>query len=145
MATIPTLQGLTLSSSTIDFGTLSEADLDLGYRELLAAQQLTIKSNRGWALTIKANAATWTFVPSAADADPSKACADLEWKASSGSPKVTAISGSYGGATTSEVQVAAGDSGANIDISMDFRMLTGYVDNPPGDYSLTVVYTISSP
>lgn len=133
-ATIPTLQGFSFDTSSVDFGTLITGDLDTGWIELLNAQVITIKSNVAWAVDIKAGAATWGFTPSAGDADPNKPCADLEWKSG----------GSYAGLTTTDTQIGSGTAGSGLTITTDFRMLVSYVGNPPGAYSLTVVYTLST-
>ena len=133
-ATIPTLQAFSFSTSSVDFGTLTEGDFDTGWSEVLGAQTITVKSNVSWQVSVKAGAATWGFTPSAGDPDPNKPCADLEWKSGGG----------YAGLTTTDVQAGAGTAGSGLTINMDFRMLVSYVNDPPGAYSLTVVYTLST-
>ena len=133
-ATIPTLQAFSFSTSSVDFGTLTESDFDTGWDEVLSAQTITVKSNVAWQVTVKAGAATWGFTPSAGDPDPLKPCSDLEWKSS----------GSYAGLTTTDAQAGSGSAGSGLTIGMDFRMLVSYVNDPPGAYSLTVVYTLST-
>ncbi len=144
-AVIPLLQALSLSTVMIEFDTLAEADLDLGYKEVATAQQLTIKSNSDWVISIEGNSVAWAFTPSHGDPDPMKPAAELEWKSSSTDPKVTSTNASYTGLSLTASQVAAGDRGSSIVIDMDVRMLVGFADDPPGSYSIAVTYTVTAP
>lgn len=133
---------LTLSTSSVDFGNLTQADFDNGYKELSPAQTLYITSSVGWVVTVKAASSTWTYT--GGEPDPLKPCTDLEWKSTSSDPAVTATNTTYMGMTTTNVQVAAGNPGANIDVQMHFKLLLSYEDDPGGNYSLPFVYTLTS-
>jgi hypothetical protein len=58
--TVPTLIRLTVDTATIDFGSLTMNDYDLGYKELTSGQIVTVWSNWSWTLTVAADSATWT-------------------------------------------------------------------------------------
>jgi hypothetical protein len=136
--TVPTLIRLVLSTSTINFGTLTEADYDAGQKDLVAAQGLQIWSNRNWTLTVAANAGTWT-------GPWAKPAADLLWRATTADGRVTSHVSTFTGLTIGATQVAAGNRGGNIGLSMDFRVLVSWENDPAGDYSLGFTYTLTAP
>lgn len=136
--TVPTLIRLALSTSTINFGTLTEADYDAGQKTVLAAQGVQIWSNKSWTLTVAANAGTWT-------GPWAKPAADLLWRAGTADGRVTSHVNTFTGLTTGATQVAAGTKGGNIQLSMDFRVLVSWENDPAGDYSLGFTYTLTAP
>lgn len=117
----------------MDFSTLTEADYDAGSKEITPAQILTIKSNRGWVVNVKADATTWT-------GPWLKPAGDLEWKSTSTHGKVTATSTTYTGVTTIDAQVAAGNPGNNITVQTHFKILLSYENDLPGNYTLNITY-----
>jgi len=145
IAVVPLLQALSLNTSTIDLGTLAEADFNLGYKEILTAQRFTLKSNSDWVVNISGNSALWSFTPSRGDLDPAKPCGDLEWKSRSTDPKVTSTSPNYAGVATTTSQVAAGNRGGSVAFDLDVRMLLAFAEDPPGNYSIAVTYTVTAP
>jgi len=136
--TVPTLIRLTLSTSTINFGTLTEADYDAGQKTVSAAQGLQIWSNRAWTLTVAANAGTWT-------GPWAKPSTDLLWRAGTADGRVTSHVNTFTGLTTGATQVAAGTRGGDIQLSTDFRVLVSWENDPAGDYSLAFTYTLTAP
>lgn len=134
---------LSVDHSTIDFGSVGETEYDTGYAEEASAQTLTIKTNRTWVLNVKANSAVFSY--SGDDADPSKPCADLQWKSASSSDRITATQASYTGLATSDAQLATGNRGQNIGVDTSFKLLVGYESDPAGDYSLILTYTLTTP
>jgi len=136
--TVPTLIRLTLSTSTIDFGSLTEADYDAGQKDLVAAQGLQIWSNRSWTLSVAANAGTWT-------GPWAKPTTDLQWRATTTDGRVTSHVSTLTGLTIGATQVAAGSRGGNVQLSMDFRVLVSWENDPAGDYSLGFTYTLTAP
>ncbi|MCR4392055.1 MAG: hypothetical protein NUV94_04570 [Candidatus Acetothermia bacterium] len=136
---VPTLIRLSLTTATVDFGALTEADYDRGYGEIVNAQGVAIWSNKDWTLTVAADAATWT-------APWAKPSTDLLWRAATTEPShVDSYNGSFAGMDVSPAQVAAGKRGGNIRLSMDFRVLVSWENDPAGDYSLGFTYTLTAP
>lgn len=133
---------LMLSTTSVGFGDLTAIDYDNGYKELSPAQTLYITSSVGWVVTVKAASSTWAYT--GGEPDPLKLCTALEWKSTSSDPAVTATNTTYTGMTTTDVQVAAGNPGENIDVQMHFKLLLSYEDDPGGNYSLSFVYTLTS-
>lgn len=143
-ATAPSIFSLSVSTDTIDFGTLNETDYSAGYKELASAQQLTIKSNCTWVLYVKADTANFSYTGGATGV--SKPCADLNWESATAvGGKITAASTAYTGLTTADAQVAAGNPGGNITVATSFKLLLSYDNDPPGNYSLGITYTLTAP
>ncbi|HAZ27381.1 TPA: hypothetical protein DCY67_02020 [Candidatus Acetothermia bacterium] len=136
--TVPTLIRLTLSTNVINFGALTEADYDAGRKDLVAAQGLQIWSNRSWTLSVAANAGTWT-------GPWAKPTTDLQWRATTTDGRVTSHVNTLTGLTIGATQVAAGSRGGNVQLSMDFRVLVSWENDPAGDYSLGFTYTLTAP
>lgn len=136
--TVATLIRLELSTHTINFGALTMNDYDAGHKTLLSAQGIQIWSNRNWVLTVMANTGTWT-------GPWAKPSTDLQWKATTTDHRVTSHVSSFTGLTTQATQVAAGNRGGNIGLSMDFKVLVSWENDPAGDYSLNFTYTLTAP
>jgi len=137
--TVPTLIRLSIPIVTIDFGALTEADYDAGHKDLVAAQVVHIWSNRTWTLTVAANAGTWT-------GPWAKPSTDLLWRASTTDHRATITHPNvFTGLATGAIPVAAGTRGGNIQLTMDFRVLVSWENDPAGDYSLGFTYTLTAP
>ncbi len=133
---------LTVDPNLVDFGDLTADDYERGYKEISPAQTLKVRSNVNWQVNVWATAPTWTYTGTWPD--PNKPCEDLEWKSSSTDPRVTATQPDYTGMTINEVQVAAGNRGNNILVNTHFRVLLAWEEDPPGSYTLQIVYTLTS-
>lgn len=140
IATAAVVQELTLNVSTVDFGTLQLLDFIAGSKEVTPAQELNIRSNVNWTLTVKADTATWT-------GPWTKPTGDLVWKASvvNQPPKFTQISTTYAGLSTTSAIVAKGLSGNNIKLNGHFKMLLSFDNDLPGNYQLGFTYTLTTP
>ena len=136
--TVPMLIRLSLTTSTVNFGALTEDDYDLGFKDLYTAQGIQIWSNKSWTLTVAADAATWT-------GPWAKPSTDLRWRAVTSDGRVASFENTFTGLTSGATQVAAGTRGGNIDLSMDFRVLVSWENDPAGDYSVGFTYTLTAP
>jgi hypothetical protein len=138
--TVPTLIRLTVNTATINFGSLTMDDYDLGYKELLSGQIVTVWSNRSWTLTVAADSATWT-------GPWAKPASDLQLKVASVSKpgRVDFLAKEYFGLATTAQNVALGFPGGNIAFTMDFRVLVSWDNDVAGDYSLGFTYTLTAP
>lgn len=136
--TVPTLIRLALSTSTINFGALTEADYDAGQKTVGTAQAIQIWSNKSWTLTVAANTGTWT-------GPWAKPSTDLLWRAATADGRVSSHVSTFTGLATGAAQVAAGTRGGNIQLAMDFRVLVSWEDDPAGDYSVGFTYTLTAP
>ncbi|PYP17828.1 MAG: hypothetical protein DMD54_06545 [Gemmatimonadetes bacterium] len=134
--TVGTVLSLTLSSTATALTAPSQTSYDNGFQDDPAALTATVKANRGWTLSVKSSAASWT--PSGAGARVAKPAADLQWSTSGGAP-FTALTTSNAGLGTS----ASGT--ASVVQTISYRTLWDYTLDTPGTYSLDVVFTVTAP
>lgn len=106
-----------------------------------AANTLAVTSNKSWTVSLKANTAAFAFTPSAGDPDPSKPAGNLSYKVST--------SGTYVPVTTSNVAVKSGSKGGTAtsgnSFIMDYQLTSNLAQDPPGTYTLAIVYTLTAP
>lgn len=144
--TAAVVQAFTFDVATVDFGTIGETQYDQGFAEVTPAQNVTIKSNVPWQLNVKADASTWTYTPPLGTtiADPNKPAGDLQWKATSSDTHISTITSTYTGMSTTDAQVATGTRGGNIQLQTHYKVLLNYEEDPAGDYSLTITFTLTT-
>lgn len=126
---------ITLDTPTVGFGTLTQADLDAGFKDITASSStyalrvnVANPNKKAWSLYTSASTANFN---AAAGIKPAGA---LQWRING--------TGGYTAYTTTNVLTANGTTDSTVDF--DFRMLTGWTDTPD-TYSLTVVFTITQP
>lgn len=138
--TVPTLIRLELSIATINFGTLTMADYDLGYKDAVGAQIVYVWSNRPWTLSVAANSDTWT-------GPWAKPASDLLLRVASVNrpERVPYVRNTLTGLTTDGFTIAQGQPGGNFQHTMDFRVLVGWDNDVAGDYTLGFTYTLTAP
>lgn len=134
-------QEVALNPTSVTFTPVHLSDFDTGYKEV--GQALYVTSNASWVVTVRSTSPTWVYAGTRTD--PLKPAGNLEWRAASVAPQVTAVSTLLTGLTTSDKQVASGVSGTGIAVQMTLRMLLSYDADVPGSYSLAFVYTITAP
>jgi len=132
---VPTILRLSLSAATTVLPAATEANFDAGFQDA-AGPTATVKSNRPWNLQVNAQAATWTGTNGGR---ANKPAGDLQWSTSGGAP-FTAL-------TTTAVNMygASQGAGGNQATNVTHRVLWSYTDDTPGDYEITVVYTVTAP
>jgi hypothetical protein len=145
-AAVPSLfAALTLTTSTnsvaIPFAT-TDYDKTTGVAQITktSAQTLTILSNSAtWTLSVRAVTATFSFAPSAGDPNPSKPAGDLAVRAPATSATWLVLT------TTNQVLSTGPKSASNQTRALDYRLNSNLNSNPPGTYTLSVIYTLTSP
>jgi hypothetical protein len=100
---------------------------------------LTISSNAAWTLHIRSATTFWTATNTSpgAPARTTKPAADLKWS--------TASNGTFNGLTTSDVNLVTGVATASSVTTLFFQTLYSWTLDTPGNYSLAVVLTLTSP
>ena len=137
---VPTLIRLVLNVTTIDFGTLTEADYDRGYKEAPGAQIVSVWSNRRWILSVAAKEEQWT-------GQWAKPASDLRLRVASVNrpDRITDYLRDLTGLTRGGFTIAEGLPGGNLQHTMDFRVLVSWENDVPGAYSLGFTYTLTAP
>lgn len=145
-AAVPSLfAALTLTTSTnsvaIPFAT-TDYNKTTGVAQITktSAQTLTILSSSAtWTLSVRALTATFSFAPSAGDPNPSKPAGDLAVRAPATSATWLVLT------TTNQVLSTGPKSASNQTRALDYRLNSNLNSNPPGTYTLSVIYTLTSP
>lgn len=105
-----------------------------------SAQTLTILSTTNtWTLSVRALAATFTFTPSLGDPNPNKPAGDLAVRAPATSATFLALT------TSNQVLSTGPKSASNQTRVLDYRLSSNLNANPPGTYTISVIYTLTSP
>ncbi|MEO6067911.1 MAG: hypothetical protein ABJB33_04450 [Gemmatimonadota bacterium] len=132
--TIPTLLRLTIDDTSTALTTPTEAIYDAG-TTVSTGPVATIKTNGSWTVLVRATAATWTA--SGAGARTNKPVGDLAWGKLVGGPFIPM--------TTTNATVATGTRGASNVTSMFYQVAWSWPNDTPGTYTITVVFTATSP
>lgn len=132
--TIGTLLRLTIDDTSTTLTTPTEAIYDAG-NTVSAGPIATIKTNGNWTLLVRAATATWTATGVGARAN--KPVGDLKWGNTVGGP--------FTPMTTTDATVATGTLGVAHVTSMFYQVLWSWPTDSPGTYTLTVVFTATSP
>lgn len=129
---------LQMSAATTTLTAPTAANFDAGFNAT-TGPTLTVSANAAWTLHVRASAALWTATNTApgAPARINKPAADLKWS--------TASNGVFTPLSTSDVNLVTGAATASNVTTLFFQMLYGWTLDTPGNYSLSVVLTLTSP
>lgn len=113
-------------------------DFDAGFNAT-TGPTLTVSANAPWTLLLRASSPLWTAVNTSpgAPARTNKPAADLMWS--------TAAGGSFTALLTSDVTLFTGSATASTSTTLFFQTLYDWTLDTPGNYSLSVVLTLTSP
>jgi len=113
-------------------------DFDAGFNST-TGPTLTISANAAWTLHIRASTAVWgaTNTSPGAPARANKPATDLLW--------ATAANGAFSALTTSDANLVAGSATASNATTLYFQTLYNWTLDTPGNYSMSIVLTLTSP
>jgi hypothetical protein len=114
------------------------AHFDAGFNST-TGPALTVSANAAWTLHVRSSAALWTATNTSpgTPARTTKPAADLKWS--------TASNGTFNALTTSDVLLVGGSATASSATTLYFQTLYNWTLDTPGNYSLSVVLTLTSP
>lgn len=114
------------------------ADFDAGYNST-TGPTLTVSANAPWMLQVRASAASWTATNTSpgAPARTNKPAADLKWATGAGGP--------FSPLSTTDVTLVSGSATASNATTLYFQTLYSWTNDTPGNYSLSVVLTLTAP
>ena len=129
---------LLMSNGSTALAAPTTADFDAGFNST-TGPSLTISANAPWTLYIRANSALWTATTTSpgAPARSNKPAGDLKWS--------TTANGSFAALTTSDASLIGGTATASAATTLYFQTLYDWTVDTPGNYSLTVVLTLTAP
>jgi hypothetical protein len=114
------------------------ADFDAGFNTT-TGPTLTVSANAAWTLHVRASSAVWTATNTTpgAPARTNKPAGDLQWSAAS--------NGAFIPLTTGDVNLFTGGATASNAMTLYFQTVYDWALDTPGNYSLSVVLTLTSP
>ncbi len=129
---------LQMSAGSTALTAPTPAHFDAGFNAT-TGPTLTVSANAAWTLSVRAAAATWTATNTSpgAPARTTKPAADLKWS--------TASNGSFTSLTTSDVNLVTGSATASNATTLYFQTLYNWTLDTPGNYSMSIVLTLTSP
>lgn len=116
----------------------TSADFDAGFNAT-TGPSLTVSGNAAWTLHLRAFSALWTATNTSpgAPARANKPAGDLKWS--------TASNGAFTPLTTGDVSLVTGSATASTATTLYFQTLYNWTLDTPGNYSLSIVLTLTSP
>jgi hypothetical protein len=129
---------LQMSAGSTSLTAPTPADFDAGFNAT-TGPTLTVSANAAWTLHIRAAAATWTATNTSpgAPARVNKPAADLQWSTLPGSGFVSL--------STSDASLVGGSATASSATTLFFQTAYSWTLDTPGNYSMSVVLTLTSP
>ena len=114
------------------------ADFDAGLNAT-TGPQLTVSANAAWTVHLRASATYWTATNTSpgAPARTTKPAGDLKWS--------TTSNGTFTALTTSDATLFTGSATASSATTLYFQTLYNWTLDTPGNYSLSIVLTLTSP
>jgi hypothetical protein len=129
---------LQMSAGSTSLTTPTPTDFDAGFNAT-TGPTLTVSANAAWTLHIRAASALWTATNTSpgAPARVNKPAADLKWS--------TASNGAFTSFTTSDVNLITGAATASNATTLFFHTTYSWTLDTPGNYSMSIVLTLTSP
>jgi len=129
---------LQMSTGSTSLSAPTPNDFDAGFNST-TGPTLTISANAAWTLHIRASTAVWsaTNTSPGAPARANKPATDLKW--------ATAPNGAFSALTTSDANLVGGPATASNATTLYFQTLYNWTLDTPGNYSMSIVLTLTSP
>ena len=129
---------LQVNAGSTSLTTPTPADFDAGFNST-TGPTLTVSANAPWTLQVRASAATWTATNTSpgAPARAAKPAGDLKWS--------TNPAGAFSALSSTDVTLVSGVATASSATTLYFQTLYNWTLDTPGNYSLTVVLTLTAP
>jgi hypothetical protein len=129
---------LQMSAASTSLTAPTTSDFDAGFNAT-TGPTLTVSANAPWTLHIRAASATWTATNTSpgVPARTNKPAGDLQWSLAAG--------GAFAPLTTSDASLFTGSASASNAATLYFQTLYDWALDSPGNYSLSIVLTLTSP
>jgi hypothetical protein len=136
--TPPRIVMVQMSAASTALTAPTPTNFDAGFNST-TGPLLTVSANTAWTLHVRASTAVWaaTNTSPGAPARTTKPAADLKWS--------TAANGTFNALTTTDVLLVGGPATASSPTTLYFQTVYGWTLDTPGNYSLAVILTLTSP
>jgi hypothetical protein len=127
-----------MSAGSTPLSAPTTADFDAGFNAT-TGPTLTVSANAAWTLHLRSSATFWTATNTSpgAPARTTKPAGDLRWS--------TASNGAFSALTTSDANLVTGGATAANATTLYFQTLYDWTQDTPGNYSLSIVLTLTAP
>ncbi len=114
------------------------ADFDAGFNAT-TGPTLMVSANAPWTLHVRSSGTFWTATNTSpgAPARTTKPAADLKWS--------TASNGAFTALTNADVTLVTGGATASNATTLYFQTLYNWTQDTPGNYSMSIVLTLTAP
>jgi len=129
---------LQMSAGSTPLTAPTTSDFDAGFNST-TGPTFTVSANAAWTLHIRAASAVWTATNTSpgAPARANKPATDLQWSLASG--------GGFAALTTTDANLISGTATVSSAATLYFQTLYNWTLDTPGNYSLSIVLTLTSP
>ena len=129
---------LQMSAAATSLTAPTTSDFDAGFNST-TGPTLTVSANAAWTLHIRAASALWTATNTTTGvaARVNKPAGDLKWSTASG--------GAFSALSASDATLVTGSATASNATTLYFQTLYDWSLDTPGNYSLSIVLTLTSP
>ena len=129
---------LQVSAGSTPLTAPTPADFDAGLNAT-TGPTFTVSANAPWTLHMRAFSALWTATNTSpgAPARTNKPAGDLKWS--------TTSNGAFSALTTTDVNLLTGSAAASSATTLYFQTLYNWTLDTPGNNSLAIVLTLTSP
>ena len=129
---------LQMSAGSTSLTAPTTTDFDAGYNST-TGPTLTVSANAPWTLHIRAASAVWTGTNTSTGvaARANKPAGDLMWS--------TANGGTFTALSASDANLVNGSATASNPTTLYFQTLYDWTLDTPGNYSLSIVLTLTAP
>lgn len=127
---------LKVQPKSVNMGIVTADDYKTGYQEKIQANVLHIKDDdNDWKVMVKTDDSSMGVV-----GNYTKPVSDLEWRAQG----TYATQTTYRDITNYDVEVARGQRGTTKSIFIDYKVLLSWSKDVPGNYYITLLYTLTT-
>lgn len=128
---------LTIDLESVNMGIVAVSDYENGYKEKLPGNILNLRSDKlDWKLWVKTNDNNMGVI-----GDYTKPISDFYWKAEGDYATQTI----YTSITNYDIEAASGaKSSRERQVPIDYKILLSWSNDVPGNYNLTIVYTLTT-
>ena len=129
---------LQMSAGSTSLTAPTTTDFDAGFNST-TGPTLTVSANAAWTLHIRAASSVWTATNTTTGvaARTNKPAGDLKWSTASG--------GTFTALSASDASLVNGSATASSATTLYFQTLYNWSLDTPGNYSLSIVLTLTSP
>ncbi|MDP2911763.1 MAG: hypothetical protein Q8N76_05480 [Candidatus Omnitrophota bacterium] len=132
----PASFSLKTQPKSVNMGIVTASDYQNGFQEKIQANLLHINSNDDdWKVMVRTDDSSMGVIGSY-----TKPVSDLQWRAQG----TYATQTTYTSVSNYDIEVARGPRGSVKNLFIDYKVLLSWAKDVPGDYYITLLYTLTT-